>query len=206
MMIGLQFALGMVCGYFIISVCESFFHRTIQHAGEKLRRYYERTGWLGRSLLHAWYSHHVIHHFRTFQKDHVTQFSSANEKDKLDAFLERTRREDIAECKYGTSLGHNPLNYLKYVTPTALVLAFFCILGGGWFTTGLRSLFSYGQCWLNSFILTFTCLMTGSSNMVPRSSSYLHARHIFNTSRGTTGCTTATRTAITISCWGEMLF
>jgi hypothetical protein len=46
---------GLVCGHFTISICESFFHRTIQHASPGLRHWYEKAGWLGQALLDAWY-------------------------------------------------------------------------------------------------------------------------------------------------------
>jgi hypothetical protein len=41
---------GLVCGHFTISVCESFFHRTIQHASPRLRRWYGKAGRPGQAF------------------------------------------------------------------------------------------------------------------------------------------------------------
>lgn len=136
MVILAQVMAGLVIGYLIVTVCESFFHRTIQHASQDLRRRYGTAGWFGQQILYAWYSHHVVHHFLTFRQDHVTQFSTAEEKNNLDAILERKNQHDIMACKYGVILGDEAINYLKYVTPTALILAPVCYLGGAWFTAG----------------------------------------------------------------------
>ena len=45
------YLLGLVGGYLTITVCESFFHRTIQHASAVLRGWYLRLGGVGRVVL-----------------------------------------------------------------------------------------------------------------------------------------------------------
>lgn len=127
---------GLVCGYFTISICESFFHRTIQHASPRLRHWYGKAGWLGRSLLDAWYSHHVVHHFLTFRANHVTQFGSDEERSRLISHLKTRRINNIIECRYGVILGSQPKSYAKYVAPTFPIFISFCCLGGGWFSVG----------------------------------------------------------------------
>jgi hypothetical protein len=127
---------GLVCGHFTISVCESFFHRTIQHASHGLRHWYEKAGWLGEALLDAWYSHHVVHHFLTFRANHITQFGSDEEWSRLNSCLKTKRVNDIIECRYGVILGSQPKSYAKYMAPTLPIFVSLCCLGGGWFTIG----------------------------------------------------------------------
>ena len=47
---------GIFCGYLVISLCESFFHRIIQHASLAVRAFYKKLGWPGALLTRAWYS------------------------------------------------------------------------------------------------------------------------------------------------------
>src|SRR3984893_18188892 len=131
-----SFISGLVCGHFTISVCESFFHRTIQHAGPRLRHWYEQAGWVGQALLDAWYSHHVVHHFLTFRANHVTQFGSDEERSRLNWRLKTHRINDIIECRYGEILGSQPRTYIEYTAPTLPIFVSLCCLGGGWFTMG----------------------------------------------------------------------
>jgi hypothetical protein len=127
---------GLVCGHFTISVCESFFHRTIQHASPRLRRWYGKAGRPGQALLDAWYSHHVVHHFLTFRANHVTQFGSDEERARLNWRLRSQHANDIIECGYGVILGSRPKSYARYMAPTLPFFVSLCCLGGGWFTIG----------------------------------------------------------------------
>src|SRR5262245_32034587 len=97
-----EIMVGFGCGYLAVTVCESFFHRTIQHAGPGLRSLYLKAGRLGAALLDAWYSHHIIHHVLTFRTSHVSQFASAAERRRLDAHLASKGHVDVIECDYGT--------------------------------------------------------------------------------------------------------
>jgi hypothetical protein len=128
--------LGFVGGHFTVSVCESIFHRTIQHASPKLRHWYGKAGIIGQALLDAWYSHHGVHHLLTFRANHVTQFASDEERTRLNSRLKTKRANDIIERRYGVILGSRPKSYAKYVAPTLLFFVPLCFLGGGWFTVG----------------------------------------------------------------------
>jgi hypothetical protein len=134
--ISVQVISGLVCGYLTLSVCESFFHRTIQHANPLLRLWYEKAGWLGQVLLDAWYSHHVVHHFLTFKTNYVTQFGDDEERSRLDAHLKATQIGYIIDCRYGVILGNQLKHYAEYMAPTLPVFVSLCCLGGGWFTIG----------------------------------------------------------------------
>jgi hypothetical protein len=127
---------GSICGYLTITVCESFFHRNIQHAGPRLRRWLPELGRVGSALRDAWYSHHVIHHFQTFRRDHVTQFSDDDERERLIRRLREQGRDDVVDCAFGTELGSEIRNYLLYMAPTLPIFATVCWLGGAWFTLG----------------------------------------------------------------------
>lgn len=132
----MDFLLGIAIGYVAVSVCESFFHRTIQHAPKSLRLVYGKLGGPGRALLRAWYTHHAIHHRLTFRTSHVRQFSSQDERRKLDSFLvSRGKRHVIAE-DYGSRIGPRLADYLLYVAPTVPIFAAVCWAGGAVFTCG----------------------------------------------------------------------
>ena len=127
---------GLIFGYLTISVCESFFHRTIQHAGVSVRLWYAKAGALGRALLNAWYAHHVVHHFLTCRRNHVTQFSCDEERAKLDQHLSDRGLADIIACRYGVALGKEFKSYAQYMAPTMPIFVVLCYFGGGWFTVG----------------------------------------------------------------------
>jgi hypothetical protein len=136
MIVAAEVLSGLFCGYLTISVCESFFHRTIQHASPALRLLYGKWGWAGESLTHAWYSHHVVHHFLTFRKNHVTQFSNEEEQARLDLHLTARRFGYITECRYGLILGDRLKYYAWYMAPTVPIFILLCCIGGSWFTIG----------------------------------------------------------------------
>lgn len=128
--------IGFALGYLTVSICESFFHRYIQHAPKGFRRIQKSLGMLGKSLHSAWYSHHVIHHCKTFRRSHSLQFQDREEKTSLDKFLAAREMIDVAETGYGTRIGERPIDVLKYVAPTLPIFVLICSLGGPYFTLG----------------------------------------------------------------------
>jgi len=130
------FFLGIAIGYVVVSVCEAFFHRTIQHAAAALRAVYGKFGWLGRALLRAWYAHHVVHHHLTFRSNHVTQFSRHDERPRLDTFLVSRGKQHIIAKEYGSRIGPSLRDYLLYMTPTLSIFIPVCWVGGTDFTCG----------------------------------------------------------------------
>jgi hypothetical protein len=126
---------GVVVGYLIVTVCESLFHRAVGHAPPQLRRLWGRARTVGAFFLRAWYSHHVVHHLRTFRRDHVTQFSSPEEEARLRSSLIAHERGHVVEQGYGLRVG-GPGEFLRHVAPTLPVFLAACWLGGAWFTAG----------------------------------------------------------------------
>lgn len=130
-----QILTGALVGYLIVTVCESYFHRAVGHATPRLRRLCVRAPLLGSFILRAWYAHHVVHHLRTFRRDHVTQFAAPGEEARLRSGLLAQGRGHIVEQAYGVRVG-GPGEFLRYVAPTLPVFLAVCWLGGGWFTAG----------------------------------------------------------------------
>ena len=126
---------GVVIGYLVVSICESYFHRAMGHTSARVRKFCRSNGMLGSFILRAWYSHCVIHHFGTFHVNHVTQFTGAEEETRLRWKLAAVGKEHIPEQDYGLRVG-SPGEFLRYVAPTLPIMALVCWLGGGWFSLG----------------------------------------------------------------------
>lgn len=126
---------GVLAGYLVVSLCESYFHRTMGHTSPRVRRLCRACGVLGGFVLRAWYSHCVVHHFATFRENHVTQFSSAEEERRLRRKLAAEGKGHILAQGYGLRVG-DPGEFLRYVAPTLPFVALVCWLGGGWFSLG----------------------------------------------------------------------
>ncbi len=78
---------GFAVGYLIASLVESAMHQHVSDAPNKTVKRWERFPQLFRYLIRTRYSHHVVHHRRTFKQDHVTQFRSDTEREALDLEL-----------------------------------------------------------------------------------------------------------------------
>lgn len=126
---------GVLVGYLVVSICESFFHRTMGHTSACLRKLCRSSGMAGGLILRAWYSHCVIHHFGTYCENHVTQFSSAEEETRLRRKLAAVGKGHIPAQDYGLRVG-GPAEFLRYVAPTLPFVALVCWFGGGWFSLG----------------------------------------------------------------------
>ncbi len=121
-----QILSGMVIGYIIASVVESYLHNKIFHATVKTVQFWKRYPKIFGVFINARYSHHTIHHFKTYRKDHITQFTNDDEKQKLDDLLKKQGRDLIIKEDYGTTLVlSGTFNYLFPIFPFFAVLAFF---------------------------------------------------------------------------------
>lgn len=134
MRILLQLLIGLPIGYLLASLAESFLHRHVQHAGAKVRRFWMRHPRLFQPFLRAFYSHHVIHHARTFRRDFVTQFCSKAEQEALDRAMPPGWLERIKDEEYGLTLkGWGVFLFLLPVLPCVPLLYW---LAGPWVTVG----------------------------------------------------------------------
>ncbi len=102
----LSMVFGIILGYVIATTVEAFLHKNIQHARKKLRRFWEYHNFIGVYFLNAYFSHHIIHHGKTFKRNFTTQFKNEDEKQKLDDELKKKGKlgDLIMKEKYGTSL------------------------------------------------------------------------------------------------------
>lgn len=127
-------ACGVVLGYFLATLAESFFHHHIGHASVGLRRFWARHPLIGTPFLNAYYQHHIIHHGRTFKKDFVTQFTSAEEEEALFESMPTHLREHIRKEKYGMTL--KGLGIVMFVLPIVPSVPVIYWLLGVWVTLG----------------------------------------------------------------------
>ena len=126
---------GFVLGYLLVSICESYFHRALGHASAGLRKLCRGGGVFGAFVIRAWYGHGVVHHFGTYRKNHVTQFSSREEEARLRRRLLARGRAHIPAQDYGLRIG-GPGEFLRFVAPTLPFMALLCWFGGAWFSLG----------------------------------------------------------------------
>ncbi|HYO59347.1 hypothetical protein [Archangium sp.] len=126
---------GVVLGYLIVSVAESFLHNTVQHGRTSMRRVWEKHQALFGPFLRAYFSHHIIHHCRTFRQDHVTQFRGPEEKARLDATLSGFHGELIKRERYGVSL--SDVGILMFILPVIGFLPPIYYFLGGWVFAGV---------------------------------------------------------------------
>lgn len=148
---------GILLGYVIVSVAESFLHNNVQHGRSRARRFWERYSWLMKPLRRAYFSHHTIHHCRTFRKNHVTQFRSEEERARLDATLTGWHGALIKRERYGLSV--SDLGVLMFLLPVIGFLPLIYWLFGGWVLAGA--------------LLPYLIYPASSRNLHP----YLHMRY-----------------------------
>ncbi len=141
---------GIILGYLIVSVAESFLHNNIQHGRSWVRKFWQKHARLMGPFSDAYFSHHIIHHCRTFRKNHVTQFRTQEEKDRLDAELTGPKGAHIQRERYGVSLVK--VGIIKFLLPVIGFLPLIYWLFGGWVLGGA--------------LIPFT--------LYPMSSKYLH--------------------------------
>jgi hypothetical protein len=125
-------AAGLVAGYLLATLAESFLHQHVQHAGPRFRRLQRRYPRLLGAFARAYYSHHVVHHHLTFRRDYARQFADPDDQHETDARIERHRRgylRRIRAERYGLTLG-GVGGYAMFVAPVVpAVTAIYLALG-----------------------------------------------------------------------------
>jgi hypothetical protein len=82
-----QMASGFMVGYVASSLVESIAHQKISDAPRKYIKLWSRYPRLFKLLIQANYSHHVIHHRKTFRGNYIKQFRSEQERHELEVEL-----------------------------------------------------------------------------------------------------------------------
>lgn len=149
-----ELAAGAATGWVAASYSESLVHDKVAHSHDLpgqgqlkepeqpsfLRRVYEKSPkWLQESIFCTWFGHTKIHHYRTFTKDHVTQFRSPEEREKLDAYLIKQGREDLIDSEHGLTIG-----WKSYALFQAMASPSYAAALGGAALLGAGPLFALG--------------------------------------------------------------
>lgn len=92
---------GLVIGYVLATVSESWLHRSVGHASANARRRWATRRWIGWQLTQAHFGHSIVHHAKTFRKNHVTQFVSPSEQQLLDQYLFEKGQQVCIGLRYG---------------------------------------------------------------------------------------------------------
>lgn len=109
--------IGFALGYLIATLVESFIHQHVFHSKQKRLKKSINCPRIFNYLIDTRYSHHIVHHCKTFQQDYVTQFPNLQESQKLDKELATRGRHGqiIKESGYGIKLQGS--GALVFITP-----------------------------------------------------------------------------------------
>lgn len=111
---------GFMPGYILASWIESYMHQNVSDAPLKVVKGWKKYPRLFRYLIRTNYSHHVIHHIKTYKKDHVTQFTTEAERVELDKLLYGmdSHGRIIIDSKYAVKLhGSGALVFIAPLVP-----------------------------------------------------------------------------------------
>jgi hypothetical protein len=136
LMLLVNLIVGFCVGYVMASLIESYMHEYVSDAPRRRVELWRRYPRLLKYLIRTNYSHHVIHHCRTFKQDHVTQFRSDAEREALDALLrqEGMHGEIIMRSRYAVKLHGS--GSMVFVAPLLPVIPLTIALGGWSLTLG----------------------------------------------------------------------
>jgi len=120
--------LGFSLGYVIASLVESYMHQHVSDAPNKSVLRWQVYPRLFGYLIRTRYSHHVIHHCRTFKKNFVTQFQDDGEHQRLDEYLAKkgAHGKIIKSSNYAVKLhGSGALVFIAPLLPAIPLLFYF---------------------------------------------------------------------------------
>jgi hypothetical protein len=127
---------GFAGGYVVASLIESFMHQYVSDAPNKSVKRWQRFPQLFRYLIRTRYSHHVVHHRRTFKQNHVTQFRGDSEREALDEELAQlgTHGQLIQRSNYAVRLHGS--GALVFVVPLLPAIPLAVLMLGIWGMVG----------------------------------------------------------------------
>lgn len=128
----IQVFAGLALGYLTASLIESFMHQWVSDATGARVRWWRRHPRLFSLFIDTYYSHHTIHHCKTFRENHVTQFRNEEERLEVDDELDSHGRhgELIRKAQYAVKLQGE--GGLTFVAPLLLVMPAIYFLLGPW--------------------------------------------------------------------------
>jgi hypothetical protein len=129
--------IGLASGYLVGSLIESFMHQHVSDAPNKTVKRWERFPRLFRYLIRTRFSHHVVHHRRTFRQDFVTQFRSDEERHALNADLAERGAHGriILDSQYAVRLHGS--GAMVFVAPLLPAIPLTAMLLGPWAVVGV---------------------------------------------------------------------
>lgn len=127
---------GLVVGYLTASLIESIAHQMISDAPRGSVMRWQKYPRLLRQLIETHYSHHTVHHVRTFRHDFVTQFRSDDDKAKVDDELRTHGQHGVLIQKAGYAVKLQGGGAFTFVFPLLLALPLLYWSGGPWFLAG----------------------------------------------------------------------
>ena len=126
-MAALDIVIGVAFGYLMATLNEALFHKNVHHAGKQTLHLWKRYKSISKPFMEAYFSHTVIHHFKTFRINHITQFKDSNEEDLLKNYLKDRKSEYTIKENYGLTL--DKWGFVKYNIPAiALLLVLFFLV------------------------------------------------------------------------------
>ncbi|WP_394821614.1 hypothetical protein [Pendulispora albinea] len=127
-----QTVLGAALGYLAATLVESYAHHYISDARPRAVRKWQNYPRLFKYLIRTHYSHHSVHHLRTYRQDHVTQFRSDEERRVLDLeLMERGAHGQIVmKSNYAVKL--HGTGAFVFIAPLVPVLPVIYLLFGPW--------------------------------------------------------------------------
>lgn len=123
---------GFTFGYFSATISESLMHKYFGHASFKVRKFFSKWRIVSDVVHDVHFGHTVVHHAKTFRSDHVTQFDTPTDKEKLDDYLLAEEKEAHIEVAYGLVTSYFGMAYF-FIPPFCVLLAMYAVCGR-WFT------------------------------------------------------------------------
>ncbi|MBI1860080.1 MAG: hypothetical protein HYR96_04075 [Deltaproteobacteria bacterium] len=101
-MLLVEAALGFIIGYLYASQLESLFHDWVNDAPGSRVTKWKSFHWILAPMIRTHFSHHTIHHCRTYRENYVTQFRSLQERVTLNQeLLQFQHGREIIAAMYG---------------------------------------------------------------------------------------------------------
>lgn len=121
----LMIAGGFSISYVVSTLIESILHHKVSDAPKRTLDFWMRYPRLFSIFIKANYSHHIIHHRKTFRKNYITQFEDEQEREALDAVLAARGKHGkiIRKSRYAMTLqGSGALVFVLPFLPVTMLL------------------------------------------------------------------------------------